>query len=77
MRVRAVVRFAGKVSMAIGEVRDIPDEVAAPLIRDGYLAPAEPEEKKQPAKALERGLRRCKAKSQRPKPLPLRRRHRI
>lgn len=49
MRVRAVVRFAGKVSMAIGEVRDIPDEVAAPLIRDGYLAPAEPEEKKQPA----------------------------
>lgn len=50
MRVRAVVRFAGKVSMAIGEVRDIPDEVAAPLIRDGYLAPAEPEEKKQPAR---------------------------
>ena len=50
MRVRAVVRFAGKVSMAIGEVLDIPDEVAAPLSRDGYLAPAEPEEKKQPAR---------------------------
>ena len=37
MVVKATVSFAGQVSMAADEVRNIPDEVAAPLIRDGYL----------------------------------------
>lgn len=50
MKVRATVSFAGKVSMAAGEARDIPEEVAAPLLRCGYLVPAEPKEEKQPVR---------------------------
>ena len=38
MKVKAKVSFAGEVSMFPGEVRDIPDEVAAPLLECGYLA---------------------------------------
>lgn len=41
MKVRAKVSFAGEVSMAAGEVRDVEERVAAPLVACGYLAPAE------------------------------------
>ena len=34
---RAAVSFAGQVSMAAGEVREIPEDLAAPLLRCGYL----------------------------------------
>lgn len=37
MRVKAKVSFAGAVCMAAGEVRDIPKDVAAPLLECGYL----------------------------------------
>ena len=38
MKVKATVSFAGeKLSMAAGEVRDVPKDVAAPLLKCGYL----------------------------------------
>lgn len=40
---RAAVSFAGQVSMAAGEVREIPEDLAAPLLRCGYLKEAEGE----------------------------------
>ena len=38
---RAAVSFAGQVSMAAGEVREIPEDLAAPLLRCGYLKEGE------------------------------------
>ena len=38
MKVKAKVSFAGEISMFPGEVRDIPEDVAAPLLECGYLA---------------------------------------
>ena len=38
MKVKAKVSFAGEVSMFPGEVRDIPEDAAAPLLECGYLA---------------------------------------
>lgn len=38
MNVKAKVSFAGEISMFPGEVRDIPEDVAAPLLECGYLA---------------------------------------
>ena len=46
MTVKATVSFAGEVTMAVGEVRELPETVAAPLIKCGYLTEA----KKTPAK---------------------------
>ena len=37
MKVKAAVSFAGELSMAAGEVRDVPKDVAAPLLKCGYL----------------------------------------
>ena len=37
MKVKATVSFAGELSMAAGEVRDAPKDVAAPLLKCGYL----------------------------------------
>ena len=37
MKVKATVSFAGELSMAAGEVRDVPKDVAAPLLKCGYL----------------------------------------
>ena len=37
VKVKAVIGFAGAVSMAAGEVRDVPEDVAAPLLKCGYL----------------------------------------
>lgn len=37
MKVKATVSFAGELSMAAGEVRDVPRDVAAPLLKCGYL----------------------------------------
>lgn len=49
MKVKATTNFAGKICMATGEVRDVPEDVAAPLLKCGYLepveAPAEPDQK--------------------------------
>ena len=38
MKVKAKVSFAGEISMFPGEVRDITEDVAAPLLECGYLA---------------------------------------
>ena len=37
MLVRAKVSFAGQVSMAKNEVRDVPKDIAAPLLKCKYL----------------------------------------
>lgn len=47
MKVKATVSFAGTVSMAIGEVRDIGKDVAAPLIKCGYLEKVEKKDGKE------------------------------
>ena len=41
MKVKATTSFAGEICMAAGEVRDVPEDVAAPLLRCGYLEPVE------------------------------------
>lgn len=50
MKVKAATNFAGEICMTKGEVRDIPERVAAPLLDCGYLEAVEPEQKKRPAK---------------------------
>lgn len=37
--------------MATGEVRDVPENIAAPLLKCGYLELAEPEKAEEPEKA--------------------------
>lgn len=41
MKVKATTSFAGEICMATGEVRDVPEGVAAPLLKCGYLEPVE------------------------------------
>ena len=41
IKVKATVSFAGAVTMAIGEVRELPEAVAQPLIDCGYVVPVE------------------------------------
>lgn len=42
MRVKATTSFAGaEISMFHGEVCDVPDDIAAPLLECGYLEPVE------------------------------------
>jgi len=49
MKVKATTSFAGEICMAAGEVRDVPESVAAPLLKCGYLetveAPTAPDQK--------------------------------
>lgn len=42
MKVKATTNFAGKICMARGDVRDVPESVAAPLLECGYLEALEP-----------------------------------
>ena len=37
MKVKATTSFAGEICMSEGEVRDVPESVAAPLLECGYL----------------------------------------
>jgi hypothetical protein len=37
MKYKATVSFAGEITMGRGEVRDVSDAIAAPLVEDGYL----------------------------------------
>ena len=49
MKVKATTSFAGEICMAKGEGRDVPENIAAPLLDCGYLEAeqdAEPEMKK-------------------------------
>lgn len=60
MKVKATTNFAGEICMATGEVRDVPENIAAPLLKCGYLKLAEPEKaegtsKKKSAKAKTEG----------------------
>ena len=48
MKVKATTNFAGEVCMATGEVRDVPENIAAPLLKCGYLELAEPEKAEEP-----------------------------
>lgn len=41
MKVKATTNFAGEICMATGEVRDVPEDVAAPLLKCGYLKSVE------------------------------------
>ena len=41
MKVKATISFAGGLSMAAGEVRDVPKDTAAPLLKCGYLVAVE------------------------------------
>lgn len=43
MKVKATTNFAGEVCMATGESRDVSENIAAPLLKCGYLELAEPE----------------------------------
>lgn len=36
LKIKALVSFAGKVTMAPGEIREVPNEIAEDLIRAGY-----------------------------------------
>ena len=42
MKVKATKSFAGEICMAKGDVRDVPESVAAPLLECGYLEVLEP-----------------------------------
>ena len=44
--IRAIVSFAGAVSMGPGEVRDVADDLAEDLIRAGHAEEAQPNEVK-------------------------------
>lgn len=47
MRYRAIVSFSGKISMAMGQVREISDEsLVKDLLRAGYIIPLEAKEEK-------------------------------
>ena len=41
MKVRATAAFAGAITMAVNEERDVPEDVAAPLLKCGYVVKAE------------------------------------
>ena len=50
MQYKAIVSFSGKVSMAMGQVRDISDEsLAKDLLRAGYIIPLEAKPKEEKA----------------------------
>ena len=62
MRYKALVSFSGKLSMAMGEVREISDQsLADDLLRAGYVVPLEAEKKPKEEKATEE-------KAEKPKP---------
>ena len=42
MKVKATTNFAGEICMAKGDVCDVPESVAAPLLECGYLEALEP-----------------------------------
>lgn len=44
MKVKATVSFAGPVTMAVNEVRDLPEEVASSFLSCGYVVPVEGED---------------------------------
>lgn len=49
---RALVSFSGLVTMAMGQIGDIPDEaIAKELLRVGYIEEATPEAEAKPKKA--------------------------
>lgn len=45
MKYKATTTFAGRVTMRAGEVQDLDKVLAEPLLKSGYLEPAEKEEK--------------------------------
>ena len=50
MKVRAITSFAGQVCMSVGEIRDVPEDISAPLLDCGYLEAVELEQKKRSVK---------------------------
>ena len=44
MKVKATTNFAGEICMARGDVRDVPESVAAPLLECGYVEALEAED---------------------------------
>ena len=70
MKVKAKVSFCGPLCMAIGEVRNVTDEVLlADLLKAGYVVPVEEPAKEKPAapaaeaEAPKRGSRKKKVVS--------------
>lgn len=50
MKVRATLSFAGQISIGPGEVRDVPEDIAAPLLACGYLVEEDETAAKKPTK---------------------------
>lgn len=54
MMYKASVSFGGKVSMSVGEVKDISDvNIAKDLLRAGYIEEVKPAEKAKPKDGIE------------------------
>ena len=52
MQYKAIVSFSGKISMAMGQVREISDQsLADDLLRAGYIIPLEARSKEEKAKS--------------------------
>jgi len=51
MKCEALENFCGSISMCVGEVQDIPDDIAEGLAQAGYVKPLEEKKaEKEPAK---------------------------
>ena len=51
MKVKAKVNFSGnKVSMCVGEIKEVADDIAKDLLRAGYIEEIKPAEKAKAAK---------------------------
>ena len=58
MKYKAKVSFSGKVSMHVGEVKDISDaNIAKDLLSAGYIEEVKPAEKVAPTKERKRGAK--------------------
>ena len=62
MKVKALIPFAGEVSMAVGEVADIPDNIANDLISAGHVEKIGGKDKPAPAPKEETEVEKPKAK---------------
>lgn len=52
MKIKALTSFAGAATMAVGEIKDVPDAVAADVIRCGFAEAAEEPKTEAPAEEI-------------------------
>ena len=66
MQYKAIVSFSGKISMAMGQVREISDEsLAKDLLRAGHIIPFEADKKPKEEKAKVEDVKEEKPKTKR------------